>query len=173
MQRLESVAWPVLAGVAILAAWQAATVGSPVIPSPWKVLRGFAELAHKGILVKDILASLSRVAQGYLIAVVLALPAGAALGYYAAVRRSVDLLVQILRPISPLAWMPMAVVWFGVGDAAPVFLIAVGAFFPILLWTAEGIRTVPKVFLLAGRNFCASDIEIVRRVLIPAGFPGF
>ena len=171
MKRAESILWPVLAGAAALLLWHVATLGSPVIPSPAKVVRAFAELAHKGILVKYTLASLSRVARGYLIAVALGLPLGAALGYHAGLRRNVDLLVQVLRPISPLAWMPMAVVWFGVGDAAPIFLIVVGAFFPVLLWTAEGVRTVPRVFLLAGQNFCGSNVEIVRRVLIPAAFP--
>jgi NitT/TauT family transport system permease protein len=171
MKRAESILLPVLAGAAALLFWHVATIHSTVMPSPWKVLRGFEELAHKKILVRYVLDSLSRVARGYLIAVALGLPAGVALGYYAALQRSVDPLVQILRPISPLAWMPLAVVWFGVGDAAPIFLIFIGAFFPVLLWTAEGIHSVSRVHLLAGRNFCTSNFEIVRRVLIPAAFP--
>ncbi|HEY6345082.1 MAG TPA: ABC transporter permease [Bryobacteraceae bacterium] len=171
MKRIESILWAALGGLAVLIVWQAAAAQSAVLPTPWKVVRGFAELARKGVLVDYTFASLWRVARGYLLAVALALPAGAALGYYAGARRNMDLLIQILRPISPLAWMPMAVVWFGVGDAAPIFLIFLGAFFPILLWTAEGVRTVPRAFLLAGRNFCGSHSAVVRRVLIPAAFP--
>lgn len=170
-KRAELILLPVFATAAALLLWQWATRSSAIIPTPLKVLRAFAELAHKGILVKYTLDSLGRVARGYLIAVALALPAGAALGYHAALRRNVDLLVQLLRPISPLAWMPMAVVWFGVGDAAPIFLIVIAAFFPVLLWTAEGVRTVPRVYTLAAQNFCGSTVEVILRVLIPAAFP--
>jgi NitT/TauT family transport system permease protein len=170
VRRVEATLWPVLAAAAILLAWQAATGHSAVMPSPLRVWRGLGELARRGILVDDILASLSRVARGYLIAVALGLPAGALLGYYSGLRHTLDVFVQLLRPISPLAWMPMAVVWFGIGNA-PVFLIFVGAFFPILLWTAEGVRSVPRVFLLAGQNFCRSNAALLFRVLIPAAFP--
>lgn len=171
MKRAETIVWPVMAAAAALLLWHIASAQSAVMPSPGKVLWGFEELARKRILLSYIQSSLSRVAQGYLIAVALGLPAGVAIGYYEALQRSVDPLVQILRPISPLAWMPLAVVWFGVGNAAPIFLIFVGAFFPVLLWTAEGIRTVPRVYVLAARNLCNSHFEIVRRVLIPAAFP--
>jgi NitT/TauT family transport system permease protein len=170
MKRPEATLWPLLAAAIMLLAWQAATAHSTVMPSPVRVWHGLGELVRRGILVDDILASLSRVARGYLIAVALGLPAGAALGYYSGLRHSLDFLVQLLRPISPLAWMPMAVVWFGIG-AAPVFLIFIGAFFPILLWTAEGVRSVPRVFLLAGQNFCRSNAALLFRVLIPAAFP--
>jgi NitT/TauT family transport system permease protein len=171
MKRVESILWPTLAAAAVLSLWQAVTANSLVMPSPLRVLHGFGELVHRGLLVRYTVDSLSRVARGYLIAVALGLPAGAALGYHPNLRDYFDPIVHLLRPISPLAWMPLAVVWFGVGDAAPVFLIFVGAFFPILLWTAEGVRTVPRVFLLAGQNFCRSNFAVIFKVLIPAAFP--
>jgi NitT/TauT family transport system permease protein len=171
MKRMEAILWPGLLCAVLVLAWQLATLHAMVVPSPVRVLRGFGELARKRILLSYIASSLWRVAKGYLAAVCLALPAGAALGYHPTLRQSANLTIQMLRPISPLAWMPMAVVWFGVGDATPVFLIFVGAFFPVLLWTAEGVRNVPNVLVLAGRNFCSSNAAVIFRVMIPAAFP--
>ena len=80
-------------------------------------------------------------------------------------------LIQVLRPISPLAWIPIAILWFGVGDGAAVFLIFLGCFFPLLLTAMEAVRGVPAVYVQAGRNFGLRPMEMFRQVLFPAVLP--
>ena len=80
-------------------------------------------------------------------------------------------LIQILRPISPLAWIPIAILWFGVGDLAAIFLIFLGCFFPLLLTAINAVHSIPGVYLDAGRNFGLSPAALVARVLFPAVIP--
>ncbi len=98
-------------------------LGPSLIPGPLAVARGLWELWQRGLLLKYVVASLFRVTWGYLLAVVLAIPAGLLLGWYRRAERAFNPLLQILRPISPLAWIPFSILWFGVGDLAATFLI--------------------------------------------------
>jgi NitT/TauT family transport system permease protein len=77
----------------------------------------------------------------------------------------------MMRPISPLAWIPVAIVWFGVGNAAPVFLIFLASLFPIIVATTNGVRNVSPVFRWAGRNFGLNSLALLRRVVFPAAIP--
>jgi NitT/TauT family transport system permease protein len=79
--------------------------------------------------------------------------------------------IQMLRPISPLAWMPLAVIWFGVSNVAPIFLIFLASFFSIVVAAMNGVRDVPPMFLLAGRNFGLTRAQLMRRVIFPAVLP--
>ena len=81
---------------------------------------------------------------GYLAAVAMGIPAGLLLGWYPAAAQVVNPVIQMLRPISPIAWIPVAIVWFGVGDLAAIYLIFLGAFFPIVVSTMNGVRNVPS-----------------------------
>ncbi|MEY2526100.1 MAG: NitT/TauT family transport system permease protein, partial [Verrucomicrobiota bacterium] len=92
---------------------------SDLFPTPGNVLRGIIELAQKGLLVKYIVASLFRVTWGFTLAVLLGVPAGLLLGWYSRAFQAINPIIQILRPISPIAWIPVAILWFGVSDAAP------------------------------------------------------
>jgi NitT/TauT family transport system permease protein len=80
-------------------------------------------------------------------------------------------LVQIFRPISPLAWIPIAILWFGVGDLAAIFLIFVGCFFPLLLTAMNAVHNIPADYINAGRNFGLSQRAFVSRILYPAVVP--
>jgi NitT/TauT family transport system permease protein len=80
-------------------------------------------------------------------------------------------ILQILRPISPLAWIPIAILWFGVGDLAAIFLIFLGCVLPLLLTSVNAVRSVPAVYVNAGRNFGLGPVDVVRRVLYPAVLP--
>jgi len=80
-------------------------------------------------------------------------------------------ILQILRPISPLAWIPIAILWFGVGDLAAIFLIFVGCFFPLMLTAINAVQSIPAVYVNAGRNFGLSSASLVARVLYPAVVP--
>src|SRR5436309_4084798 len=139
-----------------------------IFPSPAAVAKAIAQLAEEGRLWAYIADSLARVAAGYIAAIVIGIPLGFLLGWYASLARAVNPLIQMLRPISPLAWMPLAVIWFGIGNAAPIFLIFIASLFPIVIAAANGVRNIPPMFLQAGRNFGLSTPQLMLRVAAPA-----
>ncbi|MBK9167389.1 MAG: ABC transporter permease [Bryobacterales bacterium] len=173
MKPWERIALPVAAGAVIVAIWIAAVhvSGTTVFPLPQRVLAGTQELAGKGVLGSYVRDSLMRVGAGYLLALVAGIPLGIALGWYPLAARSFNPLIQMLRPISPLAWIPISIVLFGVGDEAAVFLIFLASFFPIVTQTMNGVKEVPEMFRLAGLNFGLSAAQLFRRVLFPAALP--
>ncbi len=142
-----------------------------VFPSPLKVLAGLKELAGKGVLWRYVADSLRRVATGYLLALFLGVPAGLAFGWMPRLASAFNPVIQMARPISPLAWMPLAILWFGVSEAAPAFLIFLGAFFPIVVASMNGVRSVPAMYLQAGRNFGLGAPRLLARVVFPAALP--
>jgi len=166
--------WPVLATGLLLAFWYYAVLwsGTRVFPSPREVERGLAELLRHHVLWRDIVDSLRRVAAGFGIAVLLGVPLGLTLGWYPAAHQVVNPALQILRPISPIAWIPVAIIFFGVGDKAAMFLIFLGAFFPIVVACTNGVANVPSVYRRAGRNFGLNPPRLLAKVLFPAALPG-
>ena len=158
---------------AVLLFWHFAVrwSGSRIFPSPLDVQKGIAELIRKGVLWGYIGDSLRRVAIGYLTAAALAIPLGLALGWYPAAARVVNPVMQMLRPISPIAWIPIAIVWFGVTDAAAIYLIFLGSFFPILVASMDGVRNVPSMYRQAGRNFGLNPLELLAKIVFPASIP--
>jgi NitT/TauT family transport system permease protein len=98
-------------------------------------------------------------------------PIGLALGWWSSLAQAANPLIQMLRPISPLAWMPLAVIWFGVSNLAPIFLIFLASFFPVVLAAMNGVRNVPAVYIQAGRNFGLSTPALMTRVIVPAVLP--
>ena len=169
----EKFFWPLLAAGLLLAVWYYSVVwtATKVFPSPLGVERGLAELLHKHVLWADIGDSLRRVALGYGAAAVLGIPLGLALGWYPALNQVLNPVLQFLRPISPIAWIPVAIVFFGIGDRPAVFLIFLSAFFPILVACVSGVSNVPAIFRRAGRNFGLSPAQILTRVVFPAALP--
>src|SRR6201987_2183645 len=172
-RKWERLMWPLLASAALLLVWYYAIVlsGTKIFPSPHEVQRGFAELSRKHVLWPDILDSLRRVAIGYFAAVALGIPLGLLFGWYPAVNQVVNPVVQLLRPISPIAWIPVAIIFFGVGDYAAIFLVFLGAFFPIVVTCVDGVSNVPLIYRRAGRNFGLTPAQILSRVVFPAALP--
>jgi len=164
--RVERVAVP----LALLVLWQLAVVltGTKIFPSPIDVAKGLRDLPHLVAYTRD---SLFRVACGYLAAVLLGVPVGLALGWWSGLAKAANPLIQMLRPISPLAWMPLAVIWFGVSNLAPIFLIFLASFFPVVVATMNGVRNVPPMYVQAGRNFGLSTFALMTRVIVPAVLP--
>ena len=163
-----------MAFIALLVAlWQlgASRQASPILPGPWAVARGLAELIHKGVLFRYVVASLFRVTWGYLAAVVLAIPIGLFLGWHRRAGMAFNPLIQILRPISALAWIPVSILWFGVGDLSAIFLIFVASFLPLLVSSMNSVNSVDPVHVNAGRNFGLSPAQLVSRVIYPAVMP--
>jgi NitT/TauT family transport system permease protein len=111
------------------------------------------------------------VAIGYIAAVLLGIPIGLALGWYPSAFRVVNPVIQMLRPISPIAWIPVAIIFFGVGEYAAIFLIFLGAFFPITVTAIDSVANVPLIYRRAGQNFGLRAGELITRVIFPAALP--
>ena len=177
-----------IAPAVIIAAWQAVAmlgwVNPQMLPSPlaqkWLAYllpsQPYADgswlgWAVSGELVGDAVSSLYRVIVGFLIGAGLALPLGLAMGANARIYAWFNPLVQLLRPIPPIAYIPLAILWFGLGNPPAVFLIALGAFFPVLMNTIAGVRQVDGIYLRAARNLGASGSTLFLRVILPAAVP--
>lgn len=156
-----------------LLVWQLLVVwvDARLVPSPLAVGRGLIELASRGLLFKYIIASLFRVTWGYLLAAVIAIPLGVMLGLFPRGEASLNPLIQVLRPISPLAWIPLAILWFGVGDSSAVFLIFLASLFPLIVTAMNAVRNVDVVHWNAGRNFGLTQRELLNSVVYPAIMP--
>lgn len=124
-----------------------------------------------GELIHDALSSLSRVLMGFLVGAGLALPLALMMGANARLYDLFNPLVQVLRPIPPIAYIPLAILWFGLGNPPAVFLIAIGAFFPVLMNTIAGVRHVDGIYLRAARNLGAGQWTLFTRVILPAATP--
>jgi NitT/TauT family transport system permease protein len=172
-QRLEAVLLPLALGAAVLAVWSLAVrvSGTKVFPPPMKVVSGAAELARRGVLLAYMRDSLLRVAIGYGAGALLGVPLGMMLGWSRTAATVLNPVIQVLRPISPIAWIPVAIVLFGIGSLAPIFLVFLGAFFPIVVATMNAVLDVPPMYVRAARNFGRSDASLLVRVVLPAALP--
>jgi NitT/TauT family transport system permease protein len=164
---------PFSATLVLLALWQvaAARQTAGLFPTPVQVGSGLLELTRRGLLAKHVVASLFRVTWGYSAAVMLAVPFGLLLGWYRRGEMALGPILQVLRPISPLAWIPISILWFGVGDGAAVFLIFLASFLPLTVAAMNAVKNVPPTLLRAGRNFGLSDARLVLDVILPAALP--
>jgi NitT/TauT family transport system permease protein len=172
--RLFAILVPLLAGVAFIAVWQLAAgrYTPEQLPGPTDVLKAIKELSDNGVLWGHIGISLARFGSAYLLAVTIAIPLGLFLGRFSRCHAAIDPLIQVLRPISPIAWFPLAVLWFGIGNAPAGFIIFLAAFYPVLLTTISAVRSVPPVYLKVAGNFGAGSRMTFLRVIVPAAFPG-
>lgn len=172
-RRWEKLFWPLLAGVLLLGLWHFAVIGTgtKVFPSPLAVEKGFGELLRRHVLWRAVGDSLRRVAIGYGAAVLVGVPLGLTLGWYPAANQVVNPALQILRPISPIAWIPVAILFFGVGERPAIFLIFLAAVFPILVACVNGVTNVPSLYRRAGRNFGLTGVQVLSKVVFPAALP--
>jgi NitT/TauT family transport system permease protein len=145
--------------------------GSDLFPKPIEVAKGIVELAEKGLLLKYIVASLFRVSWGFGAAVLVGVPLGLILGWFRPAFQALNPMIQILRPISPIAWIPVAILWFGVDDTAPVFLIFLASVFPITVSAMAAVQNMQSVYIRAAQNFGLTGFSLFRRVIFPAALP--
>lgn len=161
--------------IILLAVWQfvAAAGGwnEALFPSPLGTLRGLGELTASGVLAADIGASLGRFALGYSSAVVLAMALGLVLGWYKGIWNYLNPVAQVLRPVSPVAWLPFIVLFFGIGEMPALVIIFIAAFFPVLLATVAAVQGVDEVYLKVARNFGIGQPQILGKIVFPAVFP--
>ena len=189
--KLQGVGIGLVVPALIIAVWQAVAmlgwVNPQVLPSPLAVVEkwiayllpmqpyveGTSKLAwfFSGELIIDSIGSMYRVLVGFFLGAGLALPIGLAMGASARVYAWFNPLVQLLRPIPPIAYIPLSILWFGLGNPPAVFLIALGAFFPVLMNTIAGVRQVDGIYLRAARNLGAGQGTLFLRVILPAAVP--
>jgi ABC-type nitrate/sulfonate/bicarbonate transport system permease component len=166
----------VLAAAAVIFVWQmVVTLTAPhvsLLPSPWLAAETFAELVENGKLFVHVQASLTRVFSAWSLSALIAVPLGLAMGRARLLERILDPVIELFRPISPLAWIPLAILWFGIGEGGKIFVIVIATFFPILLNTVAGVKSIDPVLIRAGRVLgCEGSARLFRKVVFPAALP--
>jgi len=171
--KLKKIIPPLVVLGLLIAAWWIIVIKtqSAIFPTPLQVVTGTLELATDGTLWDHIGSSLMRVGAGFFLAVVIAIPLGLWMGRVDFVYTTLNPIFQILRPISPIAWIPLAILWFGVGNASPIFLIFIASVFPLIVTTAAGVHTIEKRYLHAAENFGVSRYKLFTQVIVPAVLP--
>lgn len=160
--------WQLLCGIGV--------IPGHLLPSPLKIILGLKDLAIIGmppghLLPNHILYSLCRVSLGFLGAALLGIPLGLLMGGSPRLRRIISPLVELVRPIPPLAWIPIAILWFGIGMKSAAFIIFLGAFFPILLNTVSGVLTINPIYFEVAQTLNAKRKDIFFKVLVPGAVP--
>ena len=160
---------------AILVAWEVgvrlAWIDGNLFPPPSKIFQALIDLAKLGLLWKDIFASVWRVVIGFLIATLCAISLATLLARWGQLAKYVMPIVEIVRPISVIAWIPIAILWFGLGDKPAWFIIFLGSFFPIFTNTYLGIRSVEPIHVQAAQCLGAGRTLFLRKVLLPSALP--
>jgi NitT/TauT family transport system permease protein len=171
--RLDSILLPAAVAVVFVLGWHFIVkwTGSDIFPTPEMVVTGTVELARKGVLLKYVVASLFRVTTGYLLAVFIGIPLGLLMGWFGGARLAFNPAIQVLRPISPIAWIPIAILWFGVSDLAPIFLIFLASLFPITTAAMAAVQNIQLVYIRAARNFGIKGLALFQKVVFPAALP--
>lgn len=142
-----------------------------LLPPPSKVFRSIYEMTISGYLVKNIWISLLRVMKGFLLAVAIGIPVGIAMGLSSHVYNFLNPLFRIISPIPGVAWVPLAILWFGLGDRAAIFIITVGSVSPIIVNTLQGVKDVDPILLQALDTMGATKLQAVTKCIIPSIIP--
>jgi NitT/TauT family transport system permease protein len=142
-----------------------------ILPSFYNVLTAFL-IIIKGGLTTDILISLLHFSIGITAALIIGIPLGISMGWFKKIDRAMDPIIEILRPIPPLAWIPFAIVWFGLTHQSAGFVVFVGMIFPIVINTYTGFKNISKVYVEAARVLgCTRDKDLIRFIAIPSAMP--
>jgi len=177
--RLERVLLPSAVFAVILALWALFLGGEGVadFPTPGRVARGFGQLLERRPgepiprLFAYAIASVYRVTWGFLLAAGVAIPLGLVLGWYGRWYRALNPLIQVLRPISPIAWIPIAILMLEHDDPRSIFLIFISTFFPIVVSTTAAVRNIPQVYIRSAANFDCRGWRLFKKVVLPAALP--
>lgn len=161
-------------GVVIVVWWGITAlqlVSTLLLPTPWQVLEAFAALTVRGILPEYILVSLLRILAGFLMAAIVGIGLGVLMGRARALFWLISPLVEVSRPIPPIALLPLVIIWFGIGESARISVIFYGALFPILLNSIQAVQNVDANLIRAAKSLGASDRQVFAFVILPAAFP--
>ena len=142
-----------------------------MFPGPVDVANSFVKLIVSGQLFRDILDTLYKVLFGMLLASVVGITLGIILGWFKRLETLCKLVISILRPIPPIAWIPFSIIWFGIGLGPAVFIIFMGCVFPILISTIDGVHRTDSVLIEAAQSFGASNAQMLTEVILPSSLP--
>ncbi len=142
-----------------------------LLPSPIDVGKGFWELIVDGTLFTGVKASMYRFFTGYLLAALTGVTLGLVLGWFRNAWSFVNPVVQLIRPISPIAWFPFIVLLFGIGDLPAIVIIFIAAFFPILLTTVNAVGKVDQIYIKVATNFGIKQPQLLTKIILPSAFP--
>jgi NitT/TauT family transport system permease protein len=175
VRRLLRAFWPVWTGVTLLAIWwsafEAGLFPKGTVPSPPAVARAFQDELASGRLFDDTIASLYRVGLGYCGAVLVAVPLGLVIARSLTVRHALLPWINFFRSLSPIAWIPFAIIWFGIGDRPAIFIIFIATFFQVVLATAAAAATVPRVYYRVAEDLGLGRVQVLAEVTLPAILP--
>ncbi|MCH5184584.1 MAG: ABC transporter permease [Oscillospiraceae bacterium] len=175
MKKILSIKNVVVSILGLLVIWQLVysigNFGDALFPSPSGAWKALVKIAKNGILLKSIGTSMYRFAVGYISGVVAAVLLGLLLGRCAGVFKYINPVIQLLRPISPTAWMPFIVLWFGIGDIPAIVIIIIAAFFPVLLSTVAAVGGIDPIYLKVSGNFGIKQPQLMWKIIFPAAFP--
>jgi NitT/TauT family transport system permease protein len=169
LMRLGLFLFGILSLWALLARWR--LFPPSMFPDPIAVGRALLEELRNGRLAVNAIASLYRVSAGFLLALLMGVPAGLLLGQSGAAQDLLLPLINFCRNLSPLAWIPFAILWLGIGDAPTIFLIFMAAFFPIVFSTMAAVREIPSIFLQVARDYGLAGAQRLIQVTLPAIMP--
>ena len=159
--------WSILSGAVVVL-----KLFNPIfLPGPWLVLGNVLDMAVRGQLWVHVAATLERVVLGFGAGAALGVGLGLAAGHLTPIRHVVEPLVELLRPIPPLAMLPMFIVWVGIGETSKVGFITYATFFPIFLTTVTGVRQIDPLLLRAAQSLGARGVGLFTRVILPAALP--
>jgi len=142
-----------------------------LLPGLSDVAKALAELVKNGTLASDMLASLERVFIGFFIAVVIAVPLAIVMSYFVVIRKLIHPIIVLLRPIPPIAWIPLAILWFGIGNGSSFFITALAAFFPVFINSFIGGTSVDVRYIHSAKFLGAKHWTLLTRIFLPAAFP--
>jgi sulfonate transport system permease protein len=178
--KLRCIMWRYFSVLLLLFLWQIVcffdAVPNYVLPSPIEIMQGLWMIVISGmppghLLHNHVLYSLYRVFWGFSIACALGIPLGLLMGWFPLFHKVLSPIVELVRPIPPLAWIPIAIVWLGIGIRSAAFIIFLGAFFPVLLNTASGVLSVSPTLIDAAKTLNATQKDIFLKVLLPGSLP--
>ena len=168
---LEYIIVPVL----LLTVWvileKKGSLNTVIMPAPSRILSTFVAMVKNGMLLNNLLVSLGRVLKGYFIAALLGIVLGILIGLFKHLNRLTDLLIQIIKPIPPIAWIPLVILWFGIGEEGKIFLIFLGGFFTILINVVDGIRQTDKKLIEVSKAMETPFLKHVFLLVIPHSAP--
>lgn len=175
MEKIKKAGTVIVSLTLLVLVWEAVVLTGryepSLLPSPFKVLKGIGEMIQDGTLATHFQVSMFRFLTGYLAASVSGIVLGLILGSYGKVWAFIDPVVQVLRPVSPIAWFPFIVLWFGIGDLPAVVIIFIAAFYPVLLSTISGVRKIDPIYLKVAQNFGIKQPYLLPKIVFPAAFP--
>ncbi|PSL45802.1 NitT/TauT family transport system permease protein [Salsuginibacillus halophilus] len=175
MDLLKSLGYAAIAFVIVITAWQVVIwlgdYPEALLPSPLAVFWGAVSIIQDGTLAEHVQISLFRFFAGYLSAVFAAVVLGLLLSQTKHIWRIVDPIVQVLRPVAPVAWSPFIVLWFGIGNMPAIVVIFIAAFFPVLLSTVSAVNKIDATYLKLAQNLELSKTSLLWKIIFPASFP--